>query len=106
MGRDNEQAFIEELKARLVEDGHEDSIILENPSFYSAIEGVVDGHVVYSHMKMVEYLTEEYMGYGVPEDDAESEAREWIEYNTMRAIPYMKRDGKEPYILDESYIMF
>ena len=42
----------------------------------------------------------------VPESDAEDEAREWIEYNTMRAIPYMKHDGKEPYILDDSYVMF
>ena len=106
MGRNEEQDFLTELKAQLVEDGHEDSILLENPSFYKAIVGVIDGHVVYSYSRMVECMTEEYVGCGVPESEAEDEAREWIEYNTMRAIPYMKHDGKEPYILDDSYIMF
>lgn len=106
MHRDEEQDFLTELKAQLVEGGHEDSILLENPSFYKAIVGVIDGHVVYSYSRMVECMTEEYVGCGVPESEAEDEAREWIEYNTMRAIPYMKHDGKEPYILDESYVMF
>ena len=42
----------------------------------------MDGHVVYSYEKCVQCLVER-------DDMSEEEAMEWIDYNTIRAIPYM-----------------
>lgn len=48
------------------------------------------GRVVYDFDKMVECLMEE-------EGWDETEAIEWIEYNTLRALPYCQ--GKAPIVL-------
>lgn len=66
----------------LCELGYEDAIVFENPSYDSAIIGTShDDRVVYSFDKMVECLMEEDgMSY--------EEAVEFIEFNTLRAIPY------------------
>lgn len=73
----------QELVDRLVDMGYEGTVILENPSFNEAIIGVTeDRRLVYSYEKMiVELLEKEAMS---PE-----EAQEFIDYNTVRAIPYM-----------------
>jgi hypothetical protein len=42
----------------------------------------VDGHVVYSYEKCVEILMER-------DGMTLEEAEEWLDYNTVRAIPYM-----------------
>lgn len=66
----------------LVELGFEDAIVFDNPSYDDAIIGTShDDRVVYSFEKMVECLMK---------DDGMSyeEAVEFIEYNTLRAIPY------------------
>lgn len=62
--------------------GYEDAIVFENPDYDSAIIGMShDNRVVYSFDKMVECLMEE--------DGMEyEEAVEFIEYNTIRALPY------------------
>lgn len=66
----------------LVELGHEDAIVFENPDYDSAIIGIShDDRVVYSFEKMVKCLMDED---GMTDD----EAIEFIEYNTIRAIPY------------------
>ena len=60
----------------------EDTIVFDNPSFDNSIIGVTtDGQAVYDYNKMVEELMRD-------DDISEQEAIDWIEYNTIRAIPY------------------
>ena len=60
----------------------DDAIVFDNPSFDISIIGITtDGHVVYDYHKMVIELMEDD---GIDEQDA----IDWIEYNTLRAIPY------------------
>jgi hypothetical protein len=60
----------------------EDTIVFDNPSFDNSIIGVTtDGQAVYDYDKMVEELMRD-------DDISEQEAIDWIEYNTIRAIPY------------------
>lgn len=62
--------------------GGEDLIIFESPDYDSAIIGIShDDRVVYSFEKMIEFLKQE-------DKMTEEEAIEFIEYNTIRAIPY------------------
>lgn len=74
---------IEELKETLVDEGFEDSVVLESPEYLSAVVGInEDGRVIYSYDKMVdELMTSDGM-------DRE-EAMEFIDFNTVRALPYM-----------------
>lgn len=68
--------------ARLEAAGYEDVIIFENYSYDDALLGVTeDGRAVYAYDLMVDWLMEYE---GIPETDA----IEWIEYNTMRALLY------------------
>ena len=67
--------------------GYEDVIILENYSYDDALIGVTeDGRAVYDFDRMVRWLVE-------TEDFTAEEAIEWIEYNTIRALPYMGPDA-------------
>ena len=47
---------------------------------------------------MVNHMVDSYIKEGINEDEAYTSAIEWISYNTIRAIPYMKSYGKEPII--------
>ena len=68
---------------RLLEEGFEDIIIFKNPSYDDALIGVSeDNRAVYDYYKMVERLMKE-------EDWTEEEAEDWVNYNTIRALPYM-----------------
>lgn len=63
--------------------GFEDSIVFENPNYDSAIVGydANNNRIIYDFNLMVEYLMDK--------DNMEyDEAVEFIEYNTLRAIPY------------------
>ena len=73
----------QELVDRLLAMGHDGTVILVNPSFDEAIVGVTEeGRLVYSYEKMVRQLAkDEFM--------CDHEAQEFIDYNTVRAIPYM-----------------
>lgn len=67
--------------------GYEDVVIFENYSYDDALIGVTeDGRAVYDFDKMVRWLVE-------TEDFTDEEAIEWIEYNTIRALPYMGDDA-------------
>lgn len=67
--------------------GYEDVVIFENYSYDDALVGVTeDGRAVYDFDKMVRWLVE-------TEDFTDEEAIEWIEYNTIRALPYMGDDA-------------
>lgn len=60
----------------------EGAIILDNSAFDNSIIGVtLDRRLIYDYDKMIEELIE---------DDGMSfdEAMEWIDYNTIRALPY------------------
>jgi hypothetical protein len=72
---------------RLLEAGYEDVVILENYSYDDALVGVTeDGRAVYDFDKMVDWLMEK-------EGWTLDEAVEWIEYNTIRALPYAGPDA-------------
>lgn len=67
----------------LDEIGCGDAMVFVNPDFDDAIIGTTDdGRAVYSYSRMVECLVRDD---GMTED----EAAEFIDYNTLRAIPYM-----------------
>ena len=67
-----------ELRAELPED----AIIFDNMSYDGSIVGVTtDGRVVYDYDKMIEELMED-------EGWSYEDSAEWIDYNTLRALPY------------------
>lgn len=73
---------IESLKEWLCDNDHEDTIVLESPDYLSAIIGISEeGRLIYSYDKMVEHLMD------TDGMDVE-EAMEFIDYNTVRALPY------------------
>ena len=68
---------------RLLEAGYEDIKYLVNKSYDDALVGVSeDGRAIYDFDKMVQWLMDK-------DGMDEIEAIEWIEYNTIRALPYM-----------------
>lgn len=74
-------------RERLLEDGYENVKIFMNHSYDNALIGVSnDGKAVYDYEKMIECLINE-------EGWTDEESVEWIEYNTMRALPYMGADA-------------
>ena len=67
-----------------------DCIVLDNQSYDNSIIGLtLDNRVVYDYDLMVEELVNE----GFSEEDA----IEWIDYNTIRALPYF--GGKSPIVV-------
>ena len=67
----------------LLDNGYEDVVIFENESYDSALIGVTeDNRAVYSYEKMVEWYMEK-------NQCSEEDAIEWIDYNTIRALPYI-----------------
>ena len=74
---------VEELREFLQTQGHEETMFFENPSFVKAITGITDsGQLIYDYNLMISAAMEE-------EGWTDEEAIEWIEYNTLRTIPYM-----------------
>lgn len=68
----------------LVELGYESSVVFENPDFDDAIIGTDENYkVVYDYDKMVDCLVNE-------DGMSEEEAVEFIDYNTIRALPYVE----------------
>ena len=72
---------------KLLDNGYEGVKFLTNYSYDDALIGVTqDNRAVYDYDLMVEWLVRyEEMSY--------EEAAEWIDYNTVRALPYMGSDG-------------
>ena len=74
---------VEELREYLEAQGHEETVFFENPSFVKAITGITDsGQLIYDYELMIAAAMEE-------ENWDTDEAIDWIEYNTLRSIPYM-----------------
>ena len=67
---------------RLIYAGYDGIKYLTNYSYDDALIGVSeDGRAIYDYEKMVEWLMNE-------EGWSDNEAIEWIEVNTIRALPY------------------
>lgn len=72
---------------RLLKNGYEGVKYLTDFSYDTALIGVShDDRAIYDFDLMVEWLMED-QGF------TEEEAVEWIDYNTIRALPYMSADG-------------
>lgn len=68
-----------------------DAVVLTEEYYDEAIVGIsTDDRVVYSFVKMVEALSK-------AENLTEEQAQEYIEYNILRSIPYLKE--KAPIII-------
>ena len=77
-----------EAERILLEKGYEGTMFLTGFSYDDALVGVTtDRRAVYDYDRMVEWLINEE-GF---EDDVE--AMEWIDYNTLRAVPYFGSKG-------------
>lgn len=62
--------------------GYNESIVFENPDYDSAIIGISDGgRVIYDYDLMIAYLMD-------VDDMTEMDAADFIDYNTIRSIPY------------------
>ncbi len=74
---------LDDIKQLLCDRGMEESIVFENPDYVTAIIGVSeDERVIYDFDKMVEYLMK-------TDDMSYEDACEFIDFNTIRALPYM-----------------
>lgn len=84
---------VKELKDLLNELEYKDTVVFENPSYLKAIIGLSDdGALCYSYEKMIECLMEE--------DGMDYEgAMEFIDYNTIRALPYASSMGVRPVVV-------
>ena len=72
---------------RLLEYGYEDVKYLVNESYDDALIGVSDdGRAIYDFGLMIEWLMTKY-GW------SDIEAIEWIETNTLRALPYFGEES-------------
>ncbi len=88
---------VNELKETLNEMGYESVVVLENPSYLKAIIGISDnGALCYSYEKMIHSLMEEdKMTY--------EDAMEFIDYNTIRALPYASSMGERPIVIYDDF---
>lgn len=84
---------LDSLKEYLCEHGFEESVVFEKPDFVDAVVGISeDGRVIYAYEKMVRSLMQSGgMDY--------EEATEFIDYNTLGALPSMGE--KAPIVLME-----
>lgn len=84
---------VKELKDLLNDLGYEETVVFENPSYLKAIIGISDdGALCYSYNKMVQCLMEE-------DKMEQEEAMEFIDYNTIRALPYTSSMGVRPIVV-------
>ena len=73
-------AYVEEHE---IQETYGDTIILNSHAYDNSIVGITpDGILVYDFNKMVDEYVED-------EGCDEFDAVEWVEYNTLRALPYM-----------------
>lgn len=94
------KAIGEYLKDRELE-----GYFLDDQAYDDSIVGVDEstGRIIYDYDKMVEELASEYFFSQNAEeefqsyDDCRQDAIEWIDYNTMRALPYF--GDKAPIII-------
>jgi len=67
----------------LIDAGFEDAIFFTDYGYDDALIGVdINNRAVYDYQKMIEWLV-------VNEEFTDEEAADWIDYNTIRALPYI-----------------
>ena len=65
----------------------DDAIVFDNMAYDSSIIGITtDGRIVYDYDKMVDELMQD-------EDWSYEDAVDWIDYNTVRSLPYAGPNG-------------
>lgn len=65
----------------------DDALVFDDMSYDGAIVGIItDNRVVYNFDRMIEELMQD-------EEWTYEDAVEWIEYNTIRALPYLGPNG-------------
>lgn len=70
---------------KLLENGYEGVTIFKDFGYDSALIGISDnGRAIYDYEKMILYL-------GETQGWCEKDCIEWIEYNTLRALPYFDK---------------
>ena len=74
-----------------LEEENPEAVLFENPSFEKALIGYTENNLgnfvaVYDYNEMVDSLAEEY---SADSEDPYTDAIEWIEFNSMRSLPYM-----------------
>ena len=75
------------VEERLLNAGYEDVKYLVDFSYDNALIGVShDGRAIYNFDLMIDWLMEK-------EGWSDIEAIEWLEFNTIRALPYMGKDA-------------
>ena len=73
----------DKVENKLLDNGYEDIIYLVNYSYDDALIGVSeDNRAIYDYDLMVKWLIEN-------EDFNESEAIDWVDYNTIRMLQYI-----------------
>ena len=86
----NSKSIMKDMRSaeeKIVDSGFEDVVILKDFDYSSALIGVSDDNrAIYDYDLMVEYLMEE-------ENWSLEDAIEWIDYNTIRALPYAGSDA-------------
>ena len=77
---------------------HEEAAIFNVPSYDNSIVGITDdGHIIYDYDKMIrEFMSEKNVTM--------QEAIEFVEYNTLRTIPYIE-EAVRPIIMFSSEII-
>lgn len=77
-----------DIRKQLEQLGFEDSYVLEPEYFDDAIIGIsTEGNVIYSYDRLCDCL--------VNNDGMDVvEATEWIEFNTIRSLPYLNSDRR------------
>lgn len=87
---------LKDMIADLVFDDEElnQIIVLEGDEFADGAVGLTDDNrLVYSYERLVESLAKVY--------GSEEDAVDWLEYNTIRSLPYMSSYGNIPLIIHE-----
>ena len=86
-----------ELRDYIAEE-HEEAAIFNIPSYDNSIVGITDdGHIIYDYDKMVkEFMSENNVTM--------QEAIKFVEYNTLRTIPYIE-EAVRPIIMFSSEII-
>lgn len=86
------------IREQVGEDEADNIIVLEGDEFADGCIGISeDNRLVYSFEKLVESLSKQ-------EGITETDAIEWLEYNTIRSLPYMSSYGNIPIIMHDLMI--
>lgn len=73
---------MESAENRILDAGYEDVVIFKDEGYDDALIGISeDGRAIYDFDLMVEWLMK-------VDGITSEEAMEWIEYNTIRSLPY------------------